>query len=719
MAAAAQSTGQVADSSASPAAQQTQSASPDASAGQAIIPDEQFQKDLPPLSSDINAPLEPMPVAPLPTPAPTQTEPVPAAQSTEAANRAAAQQAAGQNGAGQENGPVVSPQTTQQLSEPLAPLSTFDTVPLQTAQDVKNAQKAPEIHYDTVVTGLDQVDLAGKFKDLSALEDGDGKAENVAMIRARMSNDEDLAVRLMKSAGYYDGTAVATIAEEAGQAGRYRVTVDTTPGHLYRLGEIAIKAQPTVPPDLIRDALPLKTGDPIDAARVQGAEANVSVALPEHGYPFADVGTRDILLDGQTFTGDYTLPVDTGPRSSFGDIRLAGKRKVFNIKHIRELARFKRGELYDVQKVDDLRKALVATGLFRDVSVKPVKTGEPGPDDTQLAGIQVRQIPGPTHTLAGTAGYSTGQGFKVQGSWTSRNMFPPEGALILTAIGGSQEQGASATFRRSNAGKRDRTFSIVASADHNNYDAYDAFTGTLGINWSYDSTPIWQKKFTYAFGAQLIGTNESVYDFGRDKRVRRTYGILAVPLQAVFDQSNDLLNPTHGYRVKLKLSPESSVHGAIKPYVRSMVEADGYFPVTDSLVLAGRAAAGSIFGIDRDDLAPSRRYYGGGGGSVRGYGYQRLGPFDPNGDPIGGRSINEFSVEARYRFGNFGVVPFVDAGNAYASELPKFNDLRFGAGIGGRFYTNFGPVRVDVATPLNPRKGDGRIAVYISIGQAF
>ncbi|MCE3590260.1 BamA/TamA family outer membrane protein, partial [Escherichia coli] len=88
------------------------------------------------------------------------------------------------------------------------------------------------------------------------------------------------------------------------------------------------------------------------------------------------------------------------------------------------------------------------------------------------------------------------------------------------------------------------------------------------------------------------------------------------------------------------------------------------YPISTSFVLAGRARAGSIAGIARDDLAPSRRYYGGGGGSVRGYGFQRLGPLDPQGNPVGGRSLNEFSIEARYRFGNFGIVPFVDAGNS-------------------------------------------------------
>ena len=104
---------------------------------------------------------------------------------------------------------------------------------------------------------------------------------------------------------------------------------------------------------------------------------------------------------------------------------------------------------------------------------------------------------------------------------------------------------------------------------------------------------------------------------------------------------------------------------------------------------------------------------------MRGYGYQRLGPFDPNGDPVGGRSLNEFAVEARYRFGDFGIVPFLDAGNSYASTFPRASDLKLGAGIGGRFYTNFGPFRIDAATPLNRRKGDSKLALYISIGQAF
>ncbi len=669
-----------------------------------IVSEAELNAALPPLSGDINAPLEPMPAQ---QPATTTTPP--AAATTPLVNADGTL-------------PAAAPESAE-LAQPLQPLSTFDTAPLQTAADIKD-KDAPQIRYDTKLVGLEKLKLEGQFKSLSALEEGDAKAANATQVAARAREDEALAVRLMKSLGYYDGTAISLIEtvpnSDTTKPGRLRATVTATPGRLYTLSSVAIDAQPVTPPDLLTRNLPLRVGDPIEAARIQGAEANVSLVLPQQGYPFVKVGDRDILLDDQSerATGAYTLPVDTGPRSSFGQLVTEGD-PVFDLKHLNVFPRFDQGDLYDSRKRDDLRDALVATGLFSSVSVEPQRTGRTNADGTEAVDVLVRQTKGPARSLAGSAGYSTGQGFKAEGSWTHRNLFPPEGALIGTVVAGTQEQGLSGTFRRSNAGKRDRTFTAIASADHSNYDAFDAFTGTLSARWSYDSTPIWQKRFTYYYGGELVGTNESVYDFTRGERVRRTFGIAALPGQVQWDTSDSLLNPTRGYRLRLNLSPEGAVSGGFKPYVRTMVEATYYYPVSPSLVIAGRARAGSIQGIARDDLAPSRRYYGGGGGSVRGYGYQRLGPFDPNGDPVGGRSLNEFALEARYRFGNFGIVPFLDAGNSYESSMPKGSDLKFGAGIGGRFYTNFGPMRIDLATPLNPRPGDGKVALYISIGQAF
>ncbi|WP_083500408.1 autotransporter assembly complex protein TamA [Sphingomonas endophytica] len=690
----------------------------DPQANQPIVPDAEFDSALPPLSGDINAPLEPMPA----TAAATTTE------SSEA--QAQAQAAAAQPIAPGELPSAPPPDPV--LNQPLEPLSAFNTVPLQTVKDTQDAD-IPDIRYASEVRGLDPLGLTDEFNSLSALREGKGKADNATQVAARGREDEQLAVRLMKSLGYYDGTAISTIESVPGEKGGLRAIVSATPGQQYKLGTITVDAQPTTPPDLVRRELPLKTGDPIEAARVQAAEANVSLKLPQMGYPFVKVGDRDILLDEQTGRGDYTLPVDTGPRSSFGVLRTEGD-PVFDLKHLNVFPRFDQGQLYDNRKTDDLREALVATGLFNGVGVQPVPTGTILPDGTEQVDIMVSQTRGPAKSLAGGVGFQTGQGVTAEGTFTNRNRFPPEGALILGAIAGTQQQGVSATFRRQNAGRRDRTVTFVASALRANYDAFEAFTGTLSGRISYDSTPIWQKRFTYAYGFELVGTNESVFDFAENDRTRRTYGVLALPGQAMFDTSDNLLNPTRGYRLKLNLSPETSVQGAVRPYARTLVEATAYYPVSDSLVIAGRVRAGGIFGIARDDLAPSRRYYGGGGGSVRGYGFQRLGPLEPvsslvPGDkdrdeikdlrPIGGRSLNEFSIEARYRFGNFGIVPFIDAGNSYESSLPTASDLKFGAGIGGRFYTNFGPMRVDVATPLNPRPGDPKVALYISIGQAF
>ncbi|KQM18172.1 hypothetical protein ASE73_08065 [Sphingomonas sp. Leaf24] len=680
----------------------------------AIVPDPEFDAALPSLSGDINAPLEPMsgfdaPASPTPqTTAPARPAP-PTAPATEAAVPA-------------ETLPDAVLPEAPELAQPLPPLSSFDVTPVEVAGT--DDKRAVEIRYDTVVRGLDEIDGAAQFKALSSLQEGKGKAANATMVQARAREDEQLAIRIMRAKGYYDGTATSAIENPPGE--RIRAIVTAIPGKQFTLGSIRIDTQPTVPPNLVQRELPLKVGDPVDAERIQAAEANVSLKLPQQGYPFVEVGQRDILLDDTAYTGAYTLPVTTGPRSSFGTYSTTGKL-AFDADHVGVLARFKQGELYDNRKVDDLRAALVSTGLFSSVSVEPQRTGQLAPDGTELVNLLVRQDAGPARTLAGEGGYGTGQGIRLEGSWTHRNLFPPEGALIVRGVAGTQEQGAGVTFRRSNAGRRDRTFQILANVSRNNYDAFEAFTGTLGIRWSYDSTPIWQKRFTYAYGAELIGTNEDTYDFDVGGRRRKTYGIAALPLFAGFDTSDNLLNPTKGFRVKLNVSPEASVQGAVRPYGRFMVEGTGYYPIGESIVIAGRARAGSIQGIARDDLAPSRRYYAGGGGSVRGFGFQELGPRTPEVDedgnnlnrPIGGRSLNEFAIEARYRFGNFGIVPFLDAGQVYESSLPKGSDLRFGAGIGGRFYTNFGPLRVDVATPIARRPGESKIALYISIGQAF
>lgn len=612
-----------------------------------------------------------------------------------------------------------------ELAAPLPPLGSFEVTPTTFAEAAEDTD-ATQVGYAYLLTGLDpadelaDADLADEFRDLSALHQGKGRAANLAQLNNRMSEDALLLKKLLAAEGWHDAQVASRLDLADPAAGRPLTAVLTVaPGKRFALSEIAVDAAATDPPRLIADALALNPGDPVVAERILAAEARVALALPQNGYPFAEVGQRDVLLDRDTGEADYTLPVSVGPRGRYGRIVSEGARPAFGAEHIAVLARFAPGELYDSRKVDDLRQALVATGLFSAVAVEPRRSGEATPDGAERVTIAVRQEAGPPRVLAGTAGYGTGEGLRAEVSWTHRNLFPPEGALIVSGLVGTLEQGAGVTFRRSNAGRRDRTFELGADLHHSDYDAFSAYTGRLAATVSYASTPLWQKRLGYAYGVQLLGTNESVFVPARGERTRRTYAIAGLTGELKLDTTDDLLDPTRGYRVALLAEPEGSLHYGFSPYLRLRVDGSAYRRLGAGLVAAARVRVGSIQNVSLDDLAPSRRFYAGGGGSVRGFGYQGLGPRDSNGDPTGGRSINEGAVELRYRFGDYGVAAFADLGQVYQSATPDFSNLRAGVGLGARVYTNFGPVRVDLATPLKRRAGESRINVYVSIGQAF
>ncbi len=599
------------------------------------------------------------------------------------------------------------------------------------------SEPAP-VRYDLVVSGLDEVDLAGRFRDLSALEDARGEAVNGAMIQRRAEEDVALAVRLLRSEGYYDGVATSAIEQlpgAEGQPGRLRVTITAAPGQRYRFGDIAVVGPDTTPPGLAREALRLESGAPIVAADVESAEANVLLRLPQQGYPFAELGLRDIELDPQTLLGAYNLPLEPGPRASFRRITVEGTL-AFDVEHVGVLSRFRENQLYDRRLVDDLREAMVSTRLFRTVSAEPVRTGEAGPDGTEYVDILVRQEAGPARTLDVSAGYSTGEGLRIEGAWEHRNLFPPEGALRVAAIAGTLEQSANVRFRRSNWRRRDRALILQLEAGQRDYEAFQGYTARLQGLVVRESTPIWQKVWTWQAGAEILATNES-RNGQAEISLSDAYFIGGLIGQVGYDRSNSLLDPTRGFRLSARVNPEVSLGNGSSVYFRSLIDGSAYYPVAENFVIAGRVRFGSITGIARDDLAPSRRFYAGGGGSVRGFGFQELGPRDiqpnPNFDPtdpeeedpptisvpLGGRSLAEFALEGRYRFGDYGVVAFVDAGQVYEAEYPTFDSMRFGVGIGGRVYTNFGPVRLDIATPIGRRQGEARISVYVSIGQAF
>ena len=289
----------------------------------------------------------------------------------------------------------------------------------------------------------------------------------------------------------------------------------------------------------------------------------------------------------------------------------------------------------------------------------------------------------------------------------------------MRGVLGTQEQSLGVVLRQSNFRARDRILNAQIVAAHTNFDAYDARTFTIGTSIERQTNIIWQKTWTWSVGTEFVASDERDTIVATGAPRRRTFLVAALPGSLGYDGSDDLLNPTRGFRLSGRLSPELSLQAGTHAYVRMQIDASGYQPLGDRVVFAGRLRFGAIDGVARDSIAPSRRFYAGGGGSVRGYGYQKIGPVDVNGDPVGGRALTEFSAEARVRFGSFGIVPFLDAGNLYDSSLPRISGLRYGTGLGVRYYSSFGPIRVDVGTPLNRRPGESRVAVYVSLGQAF
>ena len=341
-----------------------------------------------------------------------------------------------------------------------------------------------------------------------------------------------------------------------------------------------------------------------------------------------------------------------------------------------------------------------------------------------MVAIAAELTPAPLRTIAGNIGFGTETGIRVEGIWEHRNLFPPEGLLRIRSILGTQEQLAGVTFRKNNFYGRDRILTLDAFASTIDYELYDARTASLVATFERVSNLLFQKEFSWSVGLELVATQESEIDVEGNPLERETYFVAALPLYAQLDNSDDLLNPTEGWRLSGNLSPEVSDNDGVQSfYLRSQVDASYYQSVAENTVLAGRVRLASIPGAPVEAIAPSRRLYAGGGGSVRGYGFRQIGPVNEFGNPAGGRSVVELSAEARigtpWLDGAISVVPFIDAGSVGQDEIPDFGSIQFGAGVGVRYNTGFGPLRLDVAFPLNPGPNDNFVAVYVALGQAF
>ncbi|MCG8653085.1 MAG: outer membrane protein assembly factor [Pirellulales bacterium] len=274
------------------------------------------------------------------------------------------------------------------------------------------------------------------------------------------------------------------------------------------------------------------------------------------------------------------------------------------------------------------------------------------------------------------------------------------------------EQSLSAELFKPHFQRLDQNLTTSVSAHRNDTEAFEeqALTSRLSIERPLDEH--WRGSLGALFEIAKI----------EDEDGDRRSVITGAPAGLNYDTTDDVLDPSKGVRLAFQVMPAVALGGRTATFVSATVGGSTYHDLFGDrrLIAAGRAEVGSIAGAARQDIPATHRLYAGGAGSIRGYDFQTVGPLD-SGDPVGGRSLVELNAELRFRISeDFGIVPFIDGGSAFSDSIPGGESLRWAAGLGLRYYTAIGPIRLDVARPLNRRDDiDDSFEFFISIGQAF
>lgn len=573
-------------------------------------------------------------------------------------------------------------------------------------------------------------EFIARFKALSNIEALDSEDDTTPQLVARARADEELLKEALRTYGYYDFEVIRQFSGGRRAQPRVgsdaqrdpRVRFDIIPGQQFVFGSIDLGALDAQRYRDLRDTFTIAPGDPLKADRVLNERLKLAGLLAESGFPFAELGEPSLLIDHARFEGDLTMPVTPGGLYRFAGV-VSAKPDFLSGEHLGRIARFDRGDIYKRSLEDDLRRAVLATGLVSSVSIEPrIVTPAQGDQDGEVA-LDVAFEEAPLRTIAGAIGYGTEEGFRLEARWEHRNLFPPEGALRLRGVLGTRESLASVSYRRNNFRARDQVLTVEAFAGDIDTEAVDA--RTIGLRGTFErvSNLLFRKTLSWSGGAEVLYSDERNRIIGGIPRPRQTYTIGGLFGSVTWDKSNDLLDPTKGFRLTGFVAPEvsSSIDREVF-YLRAQFDASVYQSV-GSTVLAGRTRLATIQGAEPFEIAPSRRLYSGGGGSVRGYAFQGIGPRNDLGEPTGGASLVEIGLEARIQTGlldnSVEIVPFFDAGTVGLGSTPDFRFIQYGAGIGARYKTSFGPIRVDIAAPLNPTEFDSPVVVYVSLGQAF
>lgn len=460
---------------------------------------------------------------------------------------------------------------------------------------------------------------------------------------------------------------------------------------------------------------PLDDGAPARAQPVIETGDALVARLRNAGYPDAAADPVDALADAKAGTVELEFRLRPGRRASFGDLSVSGlgaTRQEF----IASLRPWKEGERVTPARMDEFRGRLAETGLFATTAVR---LG--GADDTDTDGgarrdVLVEVTERKRRTIAVGASASTSNGYGLDAEWQLRNWSGWGDSLTVSGQLATLERRLGATYRLPHIGKYGRILSVNADLEDFETDAFDQTGANISAALEEQVSPRVRGSLGVAFGFASIA-DQRTRTLGAG---RRDVYILSGSATAEYVGVRDILDPANGLRARLAIEPGVTWGDTNIGFTRISGEASLYSSFgTDAFVGAVRGRIGTIAGAN--GAPPDRLFFAGGGGSVRGYEYQALSPRDPVTNlPTGGRSLVETSAEIRYRATDtLGYVAFIDAGAAGDNAEPPIEAMRLGAGLGVRYYTAFGPLRADIAVPLNKAEGDADFQIYISIGQAF
>ena len=570
------------------------------------------------------------------------------------------------------------------------------------------APRRPALQPRAQVQGV--ADRALRTALQQAVGDAQGPPANRIEARRRATQAAASATALLRSDGYYDATATPDIGDGDQPAAMVKVEL----GPLTRLTETKLAWIGSPPAEAAataaRTAVKLKPGTAGRAADVIAAEGRVVAALEQAGYADAKADAREVVVDHADHTMHPTFRIASGAPVRMDGMQLTGRTRT-NARWLRRLAPWKTHEVYKPEDVAELERRLLDTGVYDSVTVALA----PKPDADGLRPVVVSLSDRAKHALALGVGYSTTEGVLADTTYSIFNVLHLADTLSFFAKAQLIDTRIGVTESLPNFWNAGQTLRIGPDIFR---DVTPAYT-TQGAEFVADLTQRYGKYTFLTKGFSVVYNELDGHEPGR----LDIYSLRPL-LAGSLDHTDNVLDATRGYKLDARIEPTYVIGSADLFYVRLQAQGSTYVSLDPNAnrVLAFRAQAGSIIGGEIPQVPASDRFFAGGGGTVRGYGYQNVGPHYPDNTPEGGLSLLDGTIELRQHIsGPFGAVVFVDTGSVGANSTPTFSHIATSVGIGARYDLGFAPIRADIATPLNRLSAASQppIQFYLSVGQSF